>query len=58
VEAEHVAAAPIEVTRRGGANGENHNASLKVAKKRGFTVVNIKNDWKTVFRRERTAAAK
>jgi phosphoserine phosphatase len=40
------------------AYGEKDNASLNMAKKRGFTVVNIKDDWKTVFRMERAAAAK
>jgi phosphoserine phosphatase len=31
------------------AYGEKDNASLNAAKKYGFTVVSIKNDWKTVF---------
>jgi hypothetical protein len=31
------------------AYGETDNASLNAAKKYGFTVVSVKNDWKTVF---------
>lgn len=40
------------------AYGEKDDASLNAAKKYGFTVVNIKNDWKTVFRTGQAAAAK
>jgi hypothetical protein len=40
------------------AYGEKDNASLSAAKKYGFTVVNIKSDWKTVFGIGRAAAAK
>jgi phosphoserine phosphatase len=40
------------------AYAEKDNASLDAAKKHGFTVVNIKNDWKTVFGRAQAAAAK
>jgi phosphoglycolate phosphatase-like HAD superfamily hydrolase len=38
--------------------GEKNNASLNAAKTYGFTVVNIKNDWKTVFVAPQAAAAK
>jgi hypothetical protein len=38
------------------AYGEKDNASLNAAKKYGFTVVNIKNDWKTVFVAPQAAA--
>jgi hypothetical protein len=37
--------------------GEKDNASLNAAKKYGFTVVNIKSDWKTVFGLGQAAAA-
>jgi len=40
------------------AYGEKDNASLNAAKKYGFTVVSIKNDWKTVFGVRQAAAAK
>jgi hypothetical protein len=40
------------------AYGEKDDASLNAAKKCGFTVVNIKNDWKTVFGAPQAAAAK
>jgi phosphoglycolate phosphatase-like HAD superfamily hydrolase len=40
------------------AYGEKDNASLDAAKKYDFTVVNIKNDWKTVFVAPRATAAK
>ncbi|HZF38266.1 MAG TPA: haloacid dehalogenase-like hydrolase, partial [Blastocatellia bacterium] len=40
------------------AYGEKDNASLNAAKRYGFTVVNIKNDWKTVFGAGQAAAAK
>ena len=40
------------------AYGEKDNASLNAAKKYGFSVVNIKNDWKTVFGAPQAAAAK
>jgi haloacid dehalogenase-like hydrolase len=40
------------------AYAEKNNASLDAAKKYGFTVVSIKNDWKTVFDWEQAAASK
>jgi phosphoglycolate phosphatase-like HAD superfamily hydrolase len=40
------------------AYGEKDNASLNAAKKYGFTVVSVKNDWKTVFVAGQAAAAK
>ncbi|HEU0184520.1 MAG TPA: HAD family hydrolase [Blastocatellia bacterium] len=40
------------------AYGEKDNASLNAAKKYGFTVVSIKDDWKTVFVAPQAAAAK
>ncbi|MBO0727300.1 MAG: haloacid dehalogenase-like hydrolase [Blastocatellia bacterium] len=40
------------------AYGEKDNASLNAAKKYGFTVVNIKSDWKAVFVSPQAAAAK
>ncbi|MBO0861457.1 MAG: haloacid dehalogenase-like hydrolase [Chloracidobacterium sp.] len=40
------------------AYGEKDNASLNAAKIYGFTVVNIKNDWRTVFVAPQAAAAK
>jgi len=40
------------------AYSEKDNASLNAAKKYGFTVVNIKSDWKTVFGVGHAAAAK
>ena len=40
------------------AYAEKDNASLNAAKHYGFTVVNIKSDWKTVFVRGRAAANK
>jgi hypothetical protein len=40
------------------AYGEKDNASLNAAKKYGFTVVSMKNDWKSVFAAAQAAAAK
>jgi phosphoserine phosphatase len=40
------------------AYGEKDKASFEAAKKYGFTVVSIKNDWKTVFVAAQAAAAK
>lgn len=40
------------------AYAEKDNASLNAAKKYGFTVANIKSDWKTVFGTGQAAAAK
>src|SRR6266542_2503151 len=40
------------------AYGEKDNASLNAAKKYGFAVVSVKNDWKTVFVAGQAAAAK
>jgi hypothetical protein len=40
------------------AYGKKNNASLNAAKKYGFTVVNIKSAWKTVFGVGQAAAAK
>jgi hypothetical protein len=40
------------------AYAEKDNASLDAAKKYGFTVVNIKSDWKTVFGAGQAAQAK
>jgi phosphoserine phosphatase len=40
------------------AYGERDNASLNAAKKYGFTVVSIKDDWKTVFVAPQAAVAK
>ncbi|HEY6402758.1 MAG TPA: haloacid dehalogenase-like hydrolase, partial [Blastocatellia bacterium] len=40
------------------AYGEKDNASLNAAKTYGFTVVSIKDDWKTVFVAPQAAVAK
>ena len=40
------------------AYGEKDNGSLNEAKKYSFTVVSVKNDWKTVFVARQAAAAK
>jgi hypothetical protein len=47
-----------DVAARKFAYGEKDNASLNAAKKYGFTVVNIKSDWKTIFGIGQAAAAK
>jgi phosphoserine phosphatase len=40
------------------AYGEKDNASLNAAKKYGFRVVSVKNDWKTIFAAPQATAAK